>query len=626
MCGICGVVGSPDQDLLKKMCGIMKHRGPDDEGYFIDKDIGLGIRRLSIIDLETGHQPIYNEDRTVIVVLNGEIYNYKELAYELKAKGHRFYTNSDTEVLVHLYEDLKEDCLDKLRGMFAFAIWDKDEEKLFLARDRLGIKPLYYTYQDNVFLFASEIKALLEDGRLPRSINILALDYYLSFLYIPAPMTIFKGINKLTHGHYLTLKKGNLNVKHYWRLNFTQDKQRSVGFYKDKIISSLKEAIKSHLVSDVPLGVFLSGGIDSSAIVALMHQLGAGSIKTFSIGYEESFASYNELEYSRLIAKRFNTQHQEFIVKPDIREIIPAVVRYLDEPFADSSAILNYLISKEASQHVKVALSGIGGDEVFGGYPRYIGADISSYYDKLPYLLRHLLQYGSSYIKSTSLARDTSGRLKRFLQAGLLTPQERYLAWITYFDYQMKDEIYNPDIKQEIKQKKECLHLKYFQEIINQDYLSRVVYVDINTYLPDDLLIMADRMSMANSLELRVPFCDHRLMDSCFAIPYQLKLKGLRLKGLFKESLKNILPQEIINKPKQGFMIPLADWLREDLKTYVSQILSKENIKKRGYFNPDYVEKILKMHFTKEAVLTHQIWSLLVLELWLEGLDNKEIE
>lgn len=624
MCGICGMAGFLNQGLLKKMCGIMSHRGPDDEGYFIDRDVGLGIRRLSIIDLKTGHQPIHNEDETVVVILNGEIYNYKELTYELRAKGHRFYTSSDTEVLAHLYEDLKEDCVHKLRGMFAFAIWDKKEEKLFLARDRLGIKPLYYTYQDNRFLFASEIRAFLEDKSISRRINTLALDYYLTFLYIPAPLTIFKGINKLMPGCSLTFKKGTLDIKHYWKLNFSKDKQRSIRFYKESILKVLKETVKSHLVSDVPLGVFLSGGIDSSTIVALMHQLGVDCIRTFSIGYEARFSSYNELEYSRLVAKRFNTQHQEFIIKPDIIKILPRVVSYLDEPFADSSAILTYFISKETRQYVKVALSGIGGDEVFGGYPRYSGAIVSSYYERLPFTLRKLLRYLSFRMKSSPKGKDVTGRTKRFLESGLLAPQERYLAWITHFDNQMKDEIYNPDIKQEIKGENESIHLTYFKEINDQDYLNRIVYVDINTYLPDDLLIMADRMSMANSLELRVPFCDHKLMESCFAIPYQLKLKGFRLKGLFKEALKGLLPQEILNKPKQGFMVPLADWLREDLKYYVLEILSKENIKKRGYFNPDRVEGILKKHFSGQGILAHQIWALLILEIWFRNLIDEK--
>jgi asparagine synthase (glutamine-hydrolysing) len=623
MCGICGIVGKQDKELLRRMTDAFKHRGPDDEGYFIDKDTGLGMRRLSIIDLQTGAQPIYNEDKSLAVVLNGEIYNYKELASELKDKGHKFYTNSDTEVLVHLYEDFKEDCVRKLRGMFAFAIWDKKDEKLFLARDRLGIKPLYYTYQNNKFLFASEIRALLQDKNIPRDIDTLALDYYLTFLYIPASLTIFKNIKKLLSGHSLTIKNGSINIKRYWKLDSSQDKKLSVELYRERTFSSLKDAVESHLVSDVPLGVFLSGGIDSSTVVALMHNLGVDCIRTFSIGYEGKYASYNELEYSRLIAKRFNTQHQEFIIKPDIINILSTVVKYLDEPFADSSALLTYFISKEARQYVKVALSGIGGDEVFGGYPRYIGAILSSYYDKAPFFLRNSLRSISFKIKSSTKGRDVPGWIKRFLEAGLLTPQERYLAWISYFDNKMKDEIYNPDIKKEINYKKDYVHFDYFNELSNQDYLDRIVYMDINTYLPDDLLIMADRMSMANSLELRVPFCDHQLIESSFAIPYHLKIKGLKLKGLLKEMLTNILPEEILNKPKQGFMVPLADWLREDLREYSLEVLCRENIRKRGYFNPDYVQGILKKHFSGQENLTHQIWALLVLEMWLSNfLDN----
>ena len=618
------MVGFADQDLLKKMCSIMSHRGPDDEGYFINRDVGLGMRRLSIIDLKTGHQPIHNEDESVWVVLNGEIYNYKELTYELQAKGHRFYTNSDIEVLVHLYEDLKQDCVHKLRGMFAFAVWDKREERLFLARDRLGIKPLYYTYRDNRLLFASEIKALLEDKGISRRIDTLALDYYLTFLYIPAPLTMFKGINKLMPGHSLSFKNGDLNIKRYWKLNFPKAKKASMSFYKESIIDVLKETVKSHLVSDVPLGVFLSGGIDSSTIVALMHQLGVDCIRTFSIGYEGKYASYNELEYSRLVAKRFNTQHQEFIIKPDIIKILPTVVRYLDEPFADSSALLTYFISKEARQYVKVALSGIGGDEVFGGYPRYTGAIVSSYYERLPFTLRKLLKYSSFWIKSSSKGRNISGRVKRYLEAGLLMPPERYLAWISFFDNQTKAKLYNPDIKQDIQGREGYIHLNYFKEINSQDYLNRIVYMDINTYLPDDLLTMADRMSMANSLELRVPFCDHKLMESCFAIPYQLKIKGLRLKDLLKKTLEGILPQEILNKPKQGFMVPLGGWLREDLKPYVLEMLSHENIKKRGYFNSDYIREILNKHFSGRENFTHQIWALLVLEVWFRNLLDEK--
>ncbi|MFH1507993.1 MAG: asparagine synthase (glutamine-hydrolyzing) [Candidatus Omnitrophota bacterium] len=624
MCGICGMVGRPDKELVRKMTAALQHRGPDDEGYFIDTNAGLGIRRLSIIDLQTGAQPIYNEDKSLAVVLNGEIYNYKELAGGLRDKGHKFYTNSDTEVLVHLYEELGEDCIHKLRGMFAFAIWDKRKEELFLARDRLGIKPLYYSHQGNRFIFASEIKALLKDQAISREIDLSALDYYLTFLYIPAPLTIFKNIKKLLPGHSLKIKDNSINIKRYWRLNALQESRLSINAYKQETYNYLKDAVQSHLVSDVPLGVFLSGGIDSSAIVALMSKSGVSDIKTFSIGYEGKYASYNELEYASIIAKKFNTEHQEFIIKPDIINTLGSVVKSLDEPFADSSAILTYFISKEASRYVKVALSGIGGDEVFGGYPRYLGALMSSYYDKTPYFLRSWLKSISSRVKSSSKSRNVSGWIKRFLEAGLLTPQARYLSWISYFSNQMKQGLYSPDLAEEAGLTKDYIHMDCFKESGINDYLDRVVYMDINTYLPDDLLIMADRMSMANSLELRVPFCDHKLVEKAFSVSYSQKLRGLRLKGLLRDMLNGILPSRILNKPKQGFMIPLADWLREDLKLYSLEILCEENIKKRGYFNSDYVQRILNSHFSGKATFTHQIWALLILELWLrEYSDNK---
>jgi len=619
MCGICGTAGFSDKGLLKKMTDTLTHRGPDAEGFHEDSDVGLGVRRLRIIDLATGDQPIYNEDRSICVVLNGEIYNFKELREQLIERGHQFSTLADTEVIVHLYEEEGKDCVHKLEGMFAFAIWDKKEEELFIARDRLGIKPLYYTHQNNRFLFASEIKALLEDRNVSREINPAALDYFLTFLYIPAPLTVFKEINKLKAGHFLIFKNGKFYTERYWKLNISQEEQKAAGFYEEQIIHALQKTVKSHLVSDVPIGVFLSGGIDSSAIVSLMHQSGVDSIRTFSIGYEGKYSSYNELEYSRLIAERFSTKHQEFIIKPDIIQILPEVVNYIDEPFADSSALLTYLISKEASQHVKVALSGVGGDEAFGGYPRYSGAIISSYYERFPSSLRKLLRNFSSRIKPSPKGRDTPGRIKRFLESGLLSPEEKYMAWMTFFDSHMKNDIYNTDLRKKINEDEEYIHFKYFNEIDSQDYLNRIFYVDVNTYLPDDLLIMADRMSMAHSLELRVPFCDHKLMEFSFSIPFQLKLKGLRLKGLFKKSLKGLLPKEILNKPKQGFMVPLADWLREDLKGYALEVLSRDNIKKRNFFDPDRVQDILNKHFSGQEIYTHQIWALMVLEIWLRN-------
>ncbi|RKY43197.1 MAG: asparagine synthase (glutamine-hydrolyzing) [Candidatus Omnitrophota bacterium] len=615
MCGICGMVGFSDEHFLKRMCDKMVHRGPDEEGYFVDEDVGLGVRRLSIIDLQGGHQPIHNEDSTLWVVLNGEIYNYRELRAELEEKGHRFYTKSDTEVLVHLYEDWKEDCVFKLRGMYAFAIWDKRHKELFLARDRTGIKPLYYISQNNKFIFASEIKALLEYPELSKDIDLTSLDYYLTFLYIPAPFTIFKEIRKLLPSSTLTVKDGNIIVKSYWELTPGKEKSYNLTLYKNTIIRTLEDTIKYHLVSDVPIGVFLSGGIDSSTIVAFMRKLGVKDIRTFSIGFGEKYASYNELKFSQLVAKRFNTIHKEFVINPDIVNILPRVIKSLDEPFADSSSLLTYFISEEAAQYVKVALSGIGGDEVFGGYPRYIGAVISSRYARLPLLVRKLFKSISSYIKFSPKGRDYPGRVKRFLKAGLLPSYQRYLSWITYLDREIKEKLYSSNLKEEIGEG-DYLHLKYLKEAGNRSYLDSVVYTDINTYLVDDLLVMGDRMSMANSLELRVPFCDYKLMEEAFTIPYHLKLKGLKIKGLFKEILKDILPREVLRKPKQGFMVPLAYWLREDLKDFTLDILSSESIKRRGYFNPSYVKEILSDHFSGRNIFTHQIWALLVLELW----------
>jgi asparagine synthase (glutamine-hydrolysing) len=413
MCGICGTKGIQDRDLLQRMTETLSHRGPDSDGYYLDEQVSLGVRRLRIIDLVTGDQPMHNEDSSIIAVLNGEIYNYKELTAELKGRGHRFYTNSDTEVLLHLYEDFGEDFMHKLRGMFAFAIWDKRDSKLFLARDRLGIKPLYYIYKDNKFMFASEMRALLEDKSISRELDPEALDYYLSFLYIPAPLSVIKSIKKLLPGHSLSLKNGSLDIRRYWRLDFLTQHTRSDSSLRESMFDVLTETMKTHLVSDVPLGVFLSGGIDSSLIVALLAKAGIQGIKTFSIGYEDKYSSYDELKYARLVSGRFGTQHEEFVLRPDIKDALTKVINYLDEPLADSSAILNYLISKEASNFVKVALSGVGGDELFGGYPRYIGAKMALWYQRLPHFLRQAMLNFSKFIpESTECRRQDQKVLK----------------------------------------------------------------------------------------------------------------------------------------------------------------------------------------------------------------------
>lgn len=608
MCGICGFSGDRDEALLERMSGCLIHRGPDSGGKYIDEDIGLGIRRLSIIDLKTGDQPIYNEDKTLVIVFNGEIYNFRELRENLEKKGHHFYTKTDTEVIVHLYEDYKDGCVDFLRGMFAFAVWDKTAKRLFLARDRIGEKPLYYTFQSGRFFFASELKALLENKSLSRQINLESLDYYLRFLYVPAPLSIFKGIYKLLPGHTLVWEDNKIKIERYWDLKLQPAKNLSEEDLAEQIRGNLKEAVGLRLISDVPLGVFLSGGIDSGIIIAMMRQVSGSEIDTFSLGFDKKYAAYNELEYSRLLADYFATDHQEFIVNPEIVKLLPKIVWHLDEPFGDSSAILTYLISHQARKYVTVALSGIGGDELFAGYPRYAAAKASLYYQNLPYFLR----FGFSRLST----KDTRGRLSRFLRDGILPERERYINWLSVFTDETRKNLYSGSLNAVLEEKKAAIHAEYFNRTTSLDYLERIFYLDVNTYLPDDLLFMADRMSMANYLELRAPLCDHKLMEFCASIPGNLKVKNFRLKNLLKNSLKGILPGKILRKKKQGFMVPIGEWFKGELKGYLKEILSEENIRKRGYFNPAFVKRMLNEHFEGKRIYTHQLWALLIFELW----------
>ena len=626
MCGICGTIGSPNKDLLKKMADALIHRGPDSEGFYLDETAGLGIRRLRIIDLETGDQPVYNEDKTLCLIINGEIYNFKELRSGLQSRGHKFYTRSDTEVIVHLYEDYGKDCVNKLEGMFAFAIWDKKKQELFIARDRLGIKPLYYYYNNGIFRFASEMKSILADKSLSFKINPQALAYFFSFLYIPCPLSIFQGIYKLPPAHTLSLKGGQLRIEKYWDLTFKNKLAGlSVAEYAQTGLKFLEDSVGKHLISDVPLGVFLSGGIDSSAITALMRKITGGSIKTFSIGFGEKDKSYNELDYARIVSDKFGTEHRQFIIEPKIIDILPEVVWHLDEPFADSSAILNFLIAREARRHVTVALTGIGGDEVFGGYPRYLGARMSLAYTKLPLRLRKFINISlSPFLRETLSSGNTAGRIKRFLKGCLLDDCQRYIYWLRFFEKaegfslfsgELKEELLNADIAK--------IHTDYFNGANADDYLDKIYYVDANTYLPDDLLHIGDRMSMAHSLEVRVPFCDHKLAEFCAAVPYQVKFNGFNLKGLLKKSLRGILPESILNKRKSGFMAPVGRWLKDDLKDYVVSVLSEEAIERTKLFNYKTVRIILDDHFQGRANHTHQIWALLVFKLWYDSyIDN----
>ncbi len=599
------------------MIGSLVHRGPDDEGRYVDETVSLAMRRLSVIDVAGGRQPIWNETGTVCVVMNGEIYNFQELREGLAARGHRFTTKSDTEVLVHLYEEHGEDCVERLRGMFAFALWDRERQVLLLARDRLGIKPLFYAVQGGRLWFASEIKALLAGG-VGGTVDTAALRQFLMFLYVPSPATIFEGIRQVPPGHIMTFARGRLRLRRYWSL--TPDPAAAAldgREAEERLLAHLKETVRLHLISDVPLGIFLSGGMDSSVLVAMMRQVSGTPMKTFTIGYGVQDETYNELAYARLVAKRFGTDHHEEIVEPDAVRLLPRIVQSFDEPFADSSAIPNYLISQVARRTVTVALAGHGGDELFGGYPRYLGLRAGAMYDRLPSSFRHGLAKASRWIPESAHAENWPGRIRRFLSAGGVSPEERYLRWITYLPPEWGDEAFTPELRASAGMARpESKYARMFREWHSSDPAERAMALDLQTYLPDDLLVLGDRMSMAHSLEVRVPFCDHVLAQFAMGLPSGERFRDRRLKSFLKRALRAHLPDEILARPKQGFMIPLARWFKADLKDMVRELLSEQAVASRGYVRYPYVRWLLDEHESGRRNFKDQIHALLVLEIW----------
>ncbi|MBU4310790.1 asparagine synthase (glutamine-hydrolyzing) [bacterium] len=624
MCGICGIYNfnskKPiNKDLIQRMTEAIKHRGPDDEGIYLSTvqgpkskvNIGLGVRRLSIIDLETGHQPIHNEDKTIWIVFNGEIYNFGTLREELEKKGHRFYTKGDTEIILHLYEEYGRDCVQKLNGMFAFAIWDSREERLFLARDRIGIKPLFYIEHRGSLVFASEIKSILEDKRLSREIDIQSLHSMMNLQYIPAPKTIFKEIKKLLPGHILTCQKGEVSIERYWDLDLTR-KEESEAFYLEELPKLLEESVRLRLISDVPLGAFLSGGIDSSIIVGLMSKFSEKAVKTYSVGFEAE-DSFNELKYARLASRHFRTDHHELIMKSkDIEELLPKIVYHLDDPITDPAVIPTYLVSQLAREEVTVVLTGEGGDELFAGYRRYSLDRLAPYYSKLPSMIRKKM------IPILISKLFPQGRYQQGIEAINQPPGvQRHLNWISKFSDETLENLYTKEVKEEIKRGElTSIFRSYFTLSQERDFLSRTLYCDIKTWLPDDLLVKIDRMSMATSLETRVPYLDHRIVELCTSMPIHLKLKGFTSKYILRKAFSSLIPEEILKRRKQGFTVPLTPWLRKELKEFAQEILSQNNIAKRGYFNYNYIKHILKEHFEGKRDYSREIWSLLVFELW----------
>lgn len=622
MCGITGFIdlwnlsnarGADERaEQLHAMCRVIRHRGPDDQGVMLAPGAALGMRRLSIIDLAGGHQPISNEDNSVTIVFNGEIYNYRELQKELQTRGHRFRTNSDTETIVHAYEEFGASCVDHLRGMFAFAIWDDREKKIFIARDRVGKKPLYYSVtRGGTLVFGSELKSLLEHPEVERNVNPHALDAYFSLGYVPDPISIFENIEKLSPGHHLTFTNGRLRIERYWDFSYNSNGNgHKASDYLDELRALLHEAVKLRLVSDVPLGAFLSGGIDSSTVVALMSRHMDQPVKTFSIGFNED--SHDELKYARLTAKKFGTDHHEFRVTPDICEVVDQLAWHFDEPFADSSAIPTYVVSKLAREHVKVVLTGDGGDELFAGYSRYMTERNRSKFNLVPRSVKE----GLMDPISRKLPHRAWGR--NYLHNVALDPISRYLDTVSVFTGLNKTSLYSSDFSDLLR---DSSHLgAYFQElshnVTTNAPLDSLLYIDSKTYLPGDILTKVDRMSMAVSLEARVPLLDHKLIEFVTRIPASLKLAGTETKHLFKQAIADLVPAEIVNRPKQGFGVPIQEWINQQLRERIRDTLNDSRTLERGYVARAYVQVLLDEHKRGRRDHAMGLWSLLMLELW----------
>jgi asparagine synthase (glutamine-hydrolysing) len=607
-----------DGELLRSMASVINHRGPDDEGIYVKSNVGLAHKRLSILDLSSaGHQPMSNEDGSIWIVFNGEIYNFLDLREDLHKKGHTYRSRTDTETIIHLYEEKGVECVNDLRGMFAFAIWDENKKRLFCARDRAGKKPFVYAHTEDGLVFASEIKSLLKDPTLKRSLDYSAIHHYLTYQYVPSPMSIFKSIKKLPPAHMLIYEGGDLKIKRYWNLSYRNKLQlSSVDEYGERFRDLFEEAVKIRLRSDVPLGAFLSGGIDSSLVVAVMSQLMDQPVKTFSIGFEEE--GYDEVAFARLIAQKYQTDHHEFTVKPDAVNILPQIVWNYNEPFADSSAVPTYYVSKMTRDFVTVALNGDGGDESFAGYERYLADKLADYYRRVPPFIREgIIRRAVDKLPHSTNRRNFFRRLKRFVKGISEPPERRYVRWICFFDNEMKGDLYTPSFK-DLNRELDSVDLtvKWYEQADAEQFLDRTLFVDVMSYLPEDLLVKVDIASMAHSLEARSPFLDHKVMEFAASLPANLKLKGMETKFLLKDTLSDIVPKEILQRKKMGFGVPLDVWFRNDLKEMAYDVLLDQKSIERGYFRKEYVSKMLDEHVSKQYDHSYRIWALLFLELW----------
>jgi len=620
MCGIAGIVSFGGKPVLEQelqdMCMAIVHRGPDDDGFYFSADAGLAMRRLSIIDLASGRQPVRNEDGTVWVVFNGEIYNFHELRADLQARGHAFYTRSDTEVIVHLYEEHGKNCVDHLRGMFGFAIWDSRKRQLLLARDRLGIKPLYYAESEGRIIFASELKSILQLPEIERKLNWSSVAHLFTFLTTPEAESIIEGVHKLEAGCLLIGSPGRpATIERYWELKFEPDFGKRDSYFTERTRELLAESVRLHMVSDVPVGAFLSGGLDSSAVLAMATEFSPGPLKTFSIGFSES--SYNELSHARTLAMRCGTDHHELILGPDVLEHMDDLAWHLDEPFGDSSAIPTYMVSKFASDSVKVVLSGDGGDELFAGYDKYVVEERERNSRRLPAAARRLLGRLSQKMPSGMRGRN-------FLRHHSLAGAERYLDACTLFRSEDIRTMFRPDVSDLLLRCEPWREKAAYMEADNRHWLSSLQALDIKNYLPLDILTKVDRMSMAHSIETRVPFLDHKLVEFAATIPPEMNLHGGATKSVLKRAMRGILPDRIIDRPKHGFAVPLGYWFRGKLGNYVRDLLLADQGRRRGFFNLAYIESLIARH-ERGRDLDLQLWTLISFELWARTFLDRSV-
>lgn len=639
MCGIAGAAWTSnsvpfDPAVLQRMTNAIAHRGPDDQGrYQSPADAGpgaaLGHRRLSIIDLGGGHQPLSNEDGSIWIVFNGEIYNYQELQPSLRKQGHVFRTSSDTETIVHLYEQYGPDCVRQLRGMFAFAIWDQNKRQLFLARDRLGKKPLVYRQEAHRLLFASELKALLQVPGVPRELDRTAVDSYLTYQYVPHPQTILNGYSKLPPAHWALFRDGELKLERYWQPAFSPPPKADEFPSKDAARRQLREtlttAVRLRMRSDVPLGAFLSGGIDSTIIAGLMQSLSTRPVKTFSIGFP--VAAFDERSYAREAAQHLGTEHHEQVVEPSALQILPKLIWHYDEPFADSSAIPTMYLSEMTRREVTVSLSGDGGDELFGGYQRYQAVKVAGWTDRLPSFVRGLLG-AEIWQKFPASVRQNSKRrrLKRLLSAISLERRRRYLKWISIFDDERRASLYTPEFQASLGQfdPAEFLFAAY-QECPERDFVTQTTCADVLTYLPCDILTKVDIASMAYSLEARAPFLDHHVVDLAARLPVEWKIQGRQGKQILIETFADLLPKRIQTRSKMGFGVPLDHWFRNELRPLLEDVLLSSQSLGRGFFEPQQVRQLVDEHTHGTWDHSYRLWSLLVLELWQQMFLDRSV-